>query len=161
MAFSTFTCSSRTASASNETGGSMAISAAAGTMWFCTMSRSAPALLVVAAAPLDAQRLGDGDLHVVDVAAVPDRLEDAVGEAEHHDVLHRLLAEVVVDAVDLLLAEDLAGCSRLSACADSRSWPNGFSMITRRQLPVSSSHQARLAEAGGRSAAKKLGGTAR
>ena len=36
-------------------------------MWFCTMSRSAPALLVVVAAALDADRLGDGDLDVVDV----------------------------------------------------------------------------------------------
>ena len=69
------------------------------------MSRSAPAVVVVAAAALDADRLGDGDLHVVDVAAVPDRLEDAVGEAEDHQVLDGLLAEVVIDAVDLLLVE--------------------------------------------------------
>ncbi len=62
-------------------------------------------LLVVAAAPLDADRLGVRDLDVVDVLPVPDRLEDAVGEAEDEQVLHRLLAEVVVDAVDLRLFE--------------------------------------------------------
>ena len=62
-------------------------------------------LLVVATAALDADRLGHGDLHVVDVLPVPERLEDAVGEAEHQQVLHRLLAEVVIDAVDLLLDE--------------------------------------------------------
>ena len=62
-------------------------------------------LLVVAAAAFDADRLGHRDLHVVDVAAVPDRLEDAVGEAEDHQVLDGLLAEVVIDAVDLRLVE--------------------------------------------------------
>ena len=41
------------------------------------------------------------------MVAVPQRLEDAVGEAEDEDVLDRLLAEVVIDPVDLVLAEDL------------------------------------------------------
>ena len=64
-------------------------------------------VLVVIGALLDAERLGDGDLHVVDVLPVPDRLEDTVREAQHEDVLHGLLAEVVVDAEHLVLAEDL------------------------------------------------------
>ena len=63
-------------------------------------------LLVVRAAALHAQGLGHRDLHVVDVIAVPERLEDAVGEPEDEDVLDRLLAEIVVDPVDLILAED-------------------------------------------------------
>ena len=70
-----------------------------------SMSRSAPGLLVVGPALLDAERLGGGDLHVVDEAAVPDRLEDGVGEAQHQEILHRLLGEVVIDAVHLPLAE--------------------------------------------------------
>src|SRR5207249_11045142 len=37
---------------------------------------------------------------------LPQRLEDRVRESEHEQVLDRLLPEVVVDAVDLLLAED-------------------------------------------------------
>ena len=65
-----------------------------------------PGLVVVAAAMADADRLGDGDLHVVDVAPVPDRLEQGVGEAKGEQVLHRLLAQVVVDAVDLALGEE-------------------------------------------------------
>ena len=65
-------------------------------------------LLVEAAAALDAERLGHGDLHVVDEVAVPDRLEDAVREAQHEDVLDGLLAQVVVDAEDLALAEGRA-----------------------------------------------------
>ena len=62
-------------------------------------------LLVVGAAPLHPEGLGDGDLDVVDVAPVPDRLEDAVGEAEDEDVLDRLLAQVVVDPEDLRFLE--------------------------------------------------------
>ena len=38
---------------------------------------------------------------------MPDRLEQAVGEAEGEDVLRRLLAEEVVDPEDLLLVEHL------------------------------------------------------
>ena len=53
----------------------------------------------------DPEILGDGDLDVVDVATVPDRLEDAVGEPQHLEVLHRLLAEVVVEAEHLRLVE--------------------------------------------------------
>ena len=67
---------------------------------------------------------------MIDVVPVPERLEDPVGEAEDQEVLDRLLAEVVVDAVDLLLDEDV--CRRsLSSRALARSRPNGFSMITR------------------------------
>jgi len=61
--------------------------------------------LVVEAATLHAERLRHGDLHVVDVRAVPDRLEQPVGEAQDQDVLDGLLAQIVVDAEDLLLAE--------------------------------------------------------
>ena len=55
----------------------------------------------------DGHFLGGGDLHMVDEIAVPHRLEDAVGEAEHQDVLHGFLAQVVVDAEDLVFGEDL------------------------------------------------------
>ena len=64
-----------------------------------------PGLLVEGAAGAHTDVFGDRDLDVVDVVLVPDGLEDAVGEAQGHDVLHRLLAEVVVDAVDLGLVE--------------------------------------------------------
>ncbi len=56
--------------------------------------------VVVARAAADADVLGHRDLHVVDVVGVPDRLVQLVGEAQREDVLHRLLAEVVVDAED-------------------------------------------------------------
>ena len=52
-----------------------------------------------------ANALGHGDLHVVDIVAVPQRLKDGVGKAEGQDILDRLLAQIVVDAVDLVLVE--------------------------------------------------------
>ena len=62
--------------------------------------------VVVARPAADADVLGHGDLHVVDVVRVPDRVEQLVGEPQRQDVLHRLLAEVVVDAEHRLLGED-------------------------------------------------------
>jgi hypothetical protein len=44
---------------------------------------------------------------VVDGAAVPDGLEDPVPEAQDEQVLDGLLAQVVVDAQDLVLVEVL------------------------------------------------------
>ncbi len=55
----------------------------------------------------DAELLVDGDLHMIDMVAIPDRLEHAVGKAQHQDVLHRFLAEVVIDPIDLVLVDDL------------------------------------------------------
>jgi hypothetical protein len=63
-------------------------------------------LLVEGGAGADADVLGHGDLHGVDVVGVPDRLEQRVGEAQRQQVLDRLLAQVVVDPEDVLRAED-------------------------------------------------------
>ena len=64
--------------------------------------------VVVARTAADADVLGHRDLDVVDVVGVPDRLEHRVGEAQREDVLHRLLAEVVVDPEHRPAREDLA-----------------------------------------------------
>ena len=64
-------------------------------------------LVIEPAAPPDSELLGHGDLHVADAATAPHRLEQRVAEAQRQQVLHRLLAEVVIDAIDLLLAETL------------------------------------------------------
>ncbi len=71
-----------------------------------------PDRVVEAAAVVDAEVLGDRHLHVGDVLAVPDRLQHRVGEAQVGDVHHRLLAEVMVDAQDLVLVEDLRRARR-------------------------------------------------
>src|SRR5205807_1569583 len=47
------------------------------------------------------------DLHALDVMAVPHRLQEGVRETEEQEILHRLLAEIVVDAEDALLIEYL------------------------------------------------------
>jgi hypothetical protein len=54
---------------------------------------------------LDTEALGHGDLHALHVVPVPDRLEEGVVEPEQQQVLHRLLAEIVVDAEDRRLLE--------------------------------------------------------
>jgi len=59
------------------------------------------------AAVADPELFVDGDLDMVDVIAVPDRLEHAVGKAQHQDVLHGLLAEIMIDPVDLMLFDQL------------------------------------------------------
>ena len=54
---------------------------------------------------LHADRLRHGDLHVIDPVAVPDRLEQPIGEAERHDALDRVLAQKMIDAEDLVLVQ--------------------------------------------------------
>ena len=49
--------------------------------------------------------LGHGDLDVVDVLLVPERLEDAVGEPDDQEVLDGFLAEIMVDAICLIFLE--------------------------------------------------------
>ena len=63
---------------------------------------------VVEAAPsFDADGLTHRDLHAAHVVAVPDRLEQSVGEPEHEQIFDTFLAEVVVDSEDLVLREHL------------------------------------------------------
>ncbi len=64
-------------------------------------------LLVVAPPALYPDCLRGRDLDVVYVIPVPDGLEYHVGKAKRQDVLDRLLSQVVVDPVDLVLAEDV------------------------------------------------------
>ena len=77
----------------------------------------------VAARP-DADVFCDGDLDVVDVAVVPERLEDGVGKAEDEEVLDRFFPEVVVDSVDLGFVEVFGDifleCFRRSAVSPER-----------------------------------------
>ena len=60
----------------------------------------------------ETQRFGHVDLHVIDEIAIPDRLEQSVGEPEREDVLRGLLAEEVIDAEDLLFREDFVQLRR-------------------------------------------------
>ena len=63
--------------------------------------------IVKTAAVADAEPLVHGDLHVIDMIAIPDRLEHSVGKAQHQNVLHGFLAEIMIDPVDLVLVYQL------------------------------------------------------
>ncbi len=65
-------------------------------------------IVVEIAARLDAELFRDRDLDALDPFAAPQWLEQRVAEAQREQVLYRLLAEVVVDPVDLAFREDLA-----------------------------------------------------
>ena len=71
--------------------------------------------------------LGGRNLHVIDVIPVPDRLEDSVGDPEDKNVLHRLFAQVMIDAKDLLFFEDTGLTSSFKPVGEARSCPKGFS----------------------------------
>ena len=59
--------------------------------------------LVIPAAQLDAKFLGHRHLHVVHVAAIPHRLENAVRKTKGQNILNGFFPKIVVDAVDLFL----------------------------------------------------------
>ena len=103
---STLTFSLRTASAERSTGGSIATRREQlHHVVLDHVADRAGGVVIGAPAAGHAHLLGHRDLHRADVPAVPDRLEDAVAEPEGQDVLHRLLAQVMVDAIDLALVE--------------------------------------------------------
>ena len=64
--------------------------------------------LVKAGASTDTQRFRRSDLHMVDVMCVPKRSENRVRESKDQDVLRRLLAEKMVDAVGLFFSKRIA-----------------------------------------------------
>ena len=61
--------------------------------------------IVIAASGFHAHVLQGGNLYGFNMPGVPDVGENGVGEADGLDVAHHLLAQVVVDAVDLLRPE--------------------------------------------------------
>ncbi len=54
---------------------------------------------------LDAHGLRHGDLYVIYPVTIPDRLEQAIGEAQRHDALNRILAEKMIDPENLILVQ--------------------------------------------------------
>ncbi len=64
-------------------------------------------LFVVGGSARDVDVLGDRHLHVFDRISVPDAFPQRVREPEHDQVLHRLLAQVVIDPEQLRFVEGL------------------------------------------------------
>src|SRR5260221_8861455 len=73
-------------------------------------------LVIVVATRSHTYCFGHGDLNMVDVLMVPDRLEYRIGKAEYGDILYRFLAQIVIDAVNLLFvvhgAQTFVKCAR-------------------------------------------------
>ena len=74
-----------------------------------------PRFLVIGGTCTQPYRLTDRDLNVIDELMVPDRLKNAVGKPEDHDVLHSFLPQIMVDPVNLGFVKHLAnrGIDRL------------------------------------------------
>src|SRR6185369_15247958 len=64
-------------------------------------------LVIKRGAALDAEVFGHGDLHAFHIMAVPEGLEQRIGEAEEQHVVHRFLAEVMIDPKYSLFVESL------------------------------------------------------
>ncbi len=62
--------------------------------------------LIIAGALLKADRLGYGDLDIVDPAGIPHGFEEGIAEAQCKDVLDRFLAEIMVDSEGPFLGKD-------------------------------------------------------
>src|SRR5450631_3614870 len=67
-------------------------------------------VFIISRPALDPNRFGDGDLDMIDVRGIPQWFEERIGEAQRHQILHRLLAEIMIDAENALLSEDRANC---------------------------------------------------
>ena len=57
--------------------------------------------IVIAAAMFDTHLFGGGDGHIIHITPVPERLEEWIGKTECQNVLHRFLAQIMVDPEDL------------------------------------------------------------
>jgi hypothetical protein len=62
-------------------------------------------VVVIAAAMFHAHGFGDGDGHIINVATIPHRLEQRIGKTKCQNVLHRLLAEIMINPKDLGFVE--------------------------------------------------------
>jgi hypothetical protein len=51
-------------------------------------------------------RLGDRNLHMVNIALVPHWFQHAIGKTKDENVLYSLFAEIMVNEIDLMRAKD-------------------------------------------------------
>src|SRR5207248_4807850 len=66
-----------------------------------------PGFFIIAGPGANSLGFAHGDLNVIDILMIPDRLEDAVCKPDNQEILNRLLAQVMIDAEDLRFVEDL------------------------------------------------------
>ena len=71
------------------------------------VAQSARAFIITRAS-LDPERFRRGDLDMIDVAGIPERLENGVREPENENVLRGFLPEKMIDPIGLLLGKCVA-----------------------------------------------------
>src|SRR5215831_21122865 len=62
-------------------------------------------LIIERPPPLDPEILRHGDLHALDLIAVPERLEERIREAEEHHVMDGSFSQIMIDAEDVFFVE--------------------------------------------------------
>src|ERR1039458_552191 len=67
---------------------------------------NASSFVVKFAAALHPESLCHGDLHAVNIVAIPDGLQKRIREPEEHQIFNSLFAQIGVDAEDRRLRED-------------------------------------------------------
>src|SRR6185437_4895323 len=72
--------------------------------------------IVKSASPRDAKRLRHGDLHAMNIVAIPDWFKECVGKAEEKQILHGFLAKVMVNAEDSRFGKDRVQYSVQFSC---------------------------------------------
>ena len=93
---------------------------------------------VVRCTSLDADRFGDRHLHMIDIPAVPERLEEPVPEPKYEDILDCLFAEVMIDTIDLVFRQNAVNlftqCARTAEIMPERfledhARPRSFTLV--------------------------------
>src|SRR5215831_11724690 len=64
-------------------------------------------LLIVASTGANAFVLSHRNLDMIDVFLIPQRFEDGIGKTHNQEILDGFLAEIVIDAKNLALIDDL------------------------------------------------------
>src|SRR5664279_583832 len=65
-------------------------------------------VFIISRPALDPDRFGDRDLDMIDVSGIPQGLEQRIGKSQRHQILHCLLAKIMIDAENALFWKDRA-----------------------------------------------------
>ena len=65
-----------------------------------------PGAIIISGAMFHADAFGHCNLHLGDIVAVPQGFKNSIGKPKSQYILHRFFAQIVVNAVDLLLIKD-------------------------------------------------------